>query len=82
LVQRFLAGIQVGFSLSELLFGRRVLFLAGTNRRQWNKNREEKEFFHIGGLMSLSVNSHEETDGAAASQMKVTAAPALSYLPV
>jgi hypothetical protein len=27
------------------------LFLAGTNHRQRNKDREDKEFFHIRGLI-------------------------------
>jgi hypothetical protein len=79
LVQRFFAGIQVGFSLSKLLFSRSILFLTGANHRQRNKHREDKEFFHITDLiLSLLVDSHEETDRVAASQMKVTSALALS----
>ena len=52
-----LARIQLGLSLSELLFGRCILFLAGANHRQRNEHREGKEFFHIRGrIYRFSVN--------------------------
>lgn len=47
-IQCSLASIQFGFPLGELLFGGRILFLAGANHRQGNKHGEDKEFFHIG----------------------------------
>jgi hypothetical protein len=52
-VQCFLARIQLGFPLSELLFRRCILFLAGANHCQRNKHREDKEFFHIRGRILI-----------------------------
>jgi hypothetical protein len=37
-IQCFLARIQLGFPLGELLFGGCILFLAGANHRQGNKH--------------------------------------------
>src|SRR5437763_16344643 len=55
------------------------LILAEENHCQRNKHGEEKEFFHIGGRIFV-FNSHEQTETAAASQMKVSAAGALPSL--
>src|SRR5206468_10431593 len=52
-IECFLARVQLRFSLSKLLFGGRILFLAGTNRRNRDEHQKGKKFFHSSNKIYL-----------------------------